>query len=70
MLRVTDSAEDKDSCLLIDRKKRQVTFTEPVTQATATSSVQDRAIMVSAPKMFAFDGLFTDEDCCQVIFLL
>lgn len=76
MLRVTDNPPDSDktSCLSIDKKKRQVTLSEPssqatnaMTQSTNATSLQDRAPMVSAPKMFAFDALHTSDDS-QVYF--
>lgn len=67
MLRVSDSqpeAEKNVSGLVIDKKKRQVTLSEPTTAQTpqASTSAQDRGPMVSAPKMFAFDALHTSED--------
>ncbi|XP_058056821.1 kinesin-like protein CG14535 [Anopheles bellator] len=49
--------------LTVDKKKRQVTLTE----TTATSAQPERGPMVSAPKMFAFDALFTTEDSQQDI---
>lgn len=66
MLRVSDNQpEDKTvSYLSIDKKKRQVTLSEPTSSQTAQSSTsaQERGPMVSAPKMFAFDALHTSED--------
>lgn len=78
MLRVSDSAptsadgEKSVSHLSIDKKKRQVTLCEPVNSqntaqnpSTGGSNVtmaQDRALMISAPKMFAFDALHTSDD--------
>lgn len=75
MLRVSDNPPSSDgernvSHLSIDKKKRQVTLSEPMptqtttttTQPSTSSNVQDRALMVSAPKMFAFDALHTSED--------
>ncbi|KAL9704196.1 hypothetical protein quinque_007714 [Culex quinquefasciatus] len=61
------------SYLTVDKKKRQVTLCEPqsglaaaVAAAAAGSNAatvtQERGPMVSAPKMFAFDALFTTED--------
>jgi len=62
MLRVSDSLPEGDkNYLSIDKKKRQVTLSEP-TAAAATPNAQDRGPMVSAPKMFAFDALHTSED--------
>jgi kinesin family protein 26 len=69
MLRVSDNPPDGDksaSCLSIDKKKRQVTLSEPTTTQNAASSGADRGPMVLAPKMFAFDALHTNEDS-QVI---
>lgn len=72
MLRASDNPPvdgDKSSSMVIDKKKRQVTLYEPLPQTTNTmnqsinaTNVQDRAPMVSAPKMFAFDALYTNED--------
>ena len=71
MLRVIDNPADgeKSSYLSIDKKKRQVTLSEPtvqttntMTQSTNATNLQDRAPMVSAPKMFAFDALHTSDD--------
>lgn len=66
MLRVSDNQpEDKTvSYLSIDKKKRQVTLSEPTLSQTPQSltSAQERGPMVSAPKMFAFDALHTSED--------
>lgn len=71
MLRVSDNNPTADgdksasSYLSIDKKKRQVTLSEPTTQNAASQSssgTQDRGPMVSAPKMFAFDALHTSED--------
>lgn len=56
-----DSASTVPHYLCIDKKKRQVTLTDPST-AIANVSAQERGPMVAAPKMFAFDGLFTVED--------
>ena len=69
MLRVSDSQPEGETYLSIDKKKRQVTLSEPTSTQTpqsTTSTAQDRGPMVSAPKMFAFDALHTSEDS-QVI---
>ncbi|XP_058450660.1 kinesin-like protein CG14535 isoform X3 [Malaya genurostris] len=51
------------SYLTVDKKKRQVTLCETQTNlAGSTAATQERGPMVSAPKMFAFDALFTTED--------
>lgn len=95
MLRVSDNPPDLQSnnppCYLsIDKKKRQVTLSDPSTMTTAataqttqpsttsstqvsgsgiggvgtsgTTASQERGPMVAAPKMFAFDSLFTNDD--------
>lgn len=75
MLRVSDNAPaegDKSaSYLSIDKKKRQVTLSEPTTNtqtgqsptsSSGSNAAQDRGPMVSAPKMFAFDALHTNDD--------
>ncbi|XP_037958199.1 kinesin-like protein CG14535 isoform X2 [Teleopsis dalmanni] len=65
MLRVSDTHTDAENphFMSVDKKKRQVTLTDPVTASSvAASSSQERGPMVAAPKMFAFDSLFTAED--------
>lgn len=65
MLRVADNQNDSSnpSNMSIDKKKRQVTLSEPSSgAAAATTATQERGPMVAAPKMFAFDNLFTNED--------
>lgn len=67
MLRIADGQPDGTNphFMCIDKKKRQVTLTDPATAVSSTStatSSQERGPMVAAPKMFAFDGLFTCED--------
>ncbi|XP_055632342.1 kinesin-like protein CG14535 [Toxorhynchites rutilus septentrionalis] len=54
------------SYLTVDKKKRQVTLCETQTNlAGSSAATQERGPMVSAPKMFAFDALFTTEDSQQ-----
>lgn len=74
MLRISDYPPENStsSFLSIDRKKRQVTLSEstsitniPSTSPTLNASStqeRERGPMVAAPKMFAFDSLFTNED--------
>lgn len=65
MLRIYD-APPSDSTqphyLCIDKKKRQITLTDPSATAANTVATQERSPMVAAPKIFAFDNLFTHED--------
>ncbi|XP_058122608.1 kinesin-like protein CG14535 [Anopheles ziemanni] len=54
--------------LTVDKKKRQVTLTETTgLHGSAATAQSERGPMVSAPKMFAFDALFTTEDSQQDI---
>lgn len=65
MLRVSDAHTDMEHphFMAVDKKKRQVTLTDPsAASALAVSTSQERGPMVAAPKMFAFDSLFTAED--------
>lgn len=71
MLRISESALTEGSqphYLSIDKKKRQITLTDPTTSAASSSAAsQERGPKVAAPKIFAFDNLFTDEDAqCDV----
>jgi kinesin family protein 26 len=52
------------SCFQMDQKKRQVTLLDPTHARSTEETLSSRQSgLVAAPKMFAFDGLFTDEDC-------
>lgn len=66
MLRISESSladGTQPHYLSIDKKKRQITLTDPTnTAALTTAASQERAPKVAAPKIFAFDNLFTDED--------
>lgn len=48
--------------MALDKKKRQVTLTDPRNVCPPPQAAQERGPMVAAPKMFAFDNLFTAED--------
>lgn len=72
MLRVSDSPPEDPNVLnymVIDKKKRQVTLSDPTSGIAAANGALERGPMVSAPKIFAFDSLFTADDA-QVIFIL
>ncbi|KAH8352083.1 hypothetical protein KR084_001844, partial [Drosophila pseudotakahashii] len=66
MLRVAErdrnSAGTEPDFMALDKKKRQVTLTDPRNACPAPQAAQERGPMVAAPKMFAFDHLFTAED--------
>lgn len=68
----TGAGGNENEFISIDQKKRQITFIESAAAgenaanaagaSSSTAAVMDRAPMVSAPKIFAFDGLFTNAD--------
>ncbi|XP_054264787.1 kinesin-like protein CG14535 isoform X1 [Macrosteles quadrilineatus] len=61
MLKVAGSSEDTAS-FKVDRRHKQVTLTDPAPAASHTPEAQDRRVAVAAPKMFAFDAIFTEDD--------
>ena len=64
MLRVSGDPS-ASAFLSVDKKRKQLTLQEPAAataNVAAQQSSEDRRVGVSAPKMFAFDGLFTPED--------
>lgn len=44
----------------MDRKRRQLTLYDPT--MSRVTSLEERKVGVAAPKMFAFDNVFTDQD--------
>ena len=67
ILRVANSGvidEKKASFFRMDKKKRQVTLFDPsqARNSMVAEPVSEAPPVPAAPKMFAFDGLFTDED--------
>uniref|UniRef100_T1JB31 Kinesin motor domain-containing protein n=1 Tax=Strigamia maritima TaxID=126957 RepID=T1JB31_STRMM len=63
MLRVTPLASQADcnsSFLMLDSRKKQVTAYDPSTCGLSTP--EDRRVGVAAPKMFAFDAIFSQDD--------
>ena len=51
----------------VDSRRKQVTLFDPAA-CGGTAAPEDRRVGVAAPKMFAFDAIFTQDDS-QVIFL-
>jgi hypothetical protein len=45
----------------VDSRKKQVTLFDPAA-CGGTAAPEDRRVGVAAPKMFAFDAIFTQED--------
>ena len=58
MLRV--SSGEGGSFFNADKRKKQVTLIDPASAQSSTA--EDRRPTVAAPKMFAFDAIFTEED--------
>ena len=46
----------------LDRRRRQVTLLDPAVARGKEIDIEDRKVGVAAPKMFAFDNVFTSED--------
>lgn len=72
MLRVAGDPSTS-TFLSVDKKRKQLTLQEPGNGGVATlasssstetnqAAPEDRRVGVAAPKMFAFDGLFTADD--------
>lgn len=57
-----DPADVSTLALTVDKKKKQIALYEPVVMSTATDCTDDRKPTTSAPKMFAFEALFADDD--------
>jgi kinesin family protein 26 len=49
------------SFLSVDSRKKQVTLFDPAA-CGGTAAPEDRRVGVAAPKMFAFDAIFTHDD--------
>lgn len=72
ILRVTKGADEQPAAtsepsnnfMSVDKKHRQLTLIDPNAPPASDGS---RRVGVAAPKMFAFDALFTQEDS-QVIY--
>lgn len=46
----------------VDTRRKQVTLFDPAACGGASSAPEDRRVGVAAPKMFAFDAIFTSDD--------
>jgi len=53
--------EQNSSFFGLDKKKRQVTLLDP-SVSRGEIGIEDRKVGVAAPKMFAFDGVYTSDD--------
>jgi hypothetical protein len=84
MLRVASSAVASEACAAsgvstvasssssffnVDTRRKQVTLFDPATCGGTSTAPEDRRVGVAAPKMFAFDAIFTADDS-QVKLLL
>lgn len=65
MLRVTGTPPNSDaagpSFFNIDSRKKQVTLFDPAV-CGVPAAPEDRRVGVAAPKMFAFDAIFSQDD--------
>ncbi|KAL3266117.1 hypothetical protein HHI36_010303, partial [Cryptolaemus montrouzieri] len=50
-----------NSFFSLDKRKKQVTLIDPST-CNGTVAPEDRRVGVAAPKMFAFDAIFSQDD--------
>lgn len=73
MLRVSTPTAHQDvasmganSFFNLDKRKKQVTLIDPTT-CSGTSAPEDRRVGVAAPKMFAFDAMFSQDDSQVII---
>lgn len=63
MLRMCGSSEgDAASYMSVDVRKKQVTLYDPTVCGTAGPDTERHAGGVAAPKMFAFDAVFSPDD--------
>jgi len=63
MLRVCDNAEEVNGGILgVDQRRKQVTLIDPGVTGPTGITPEERRVGVSAPKMFAFDGIFSEDD--------
>lgn len=71
MLRVCDNAEEVSGSgiLGLDKRRKQVTLIDPGGTTPSGITPQERRVGISAPKMFAFDCVF-EEDDDQVLYLV
>lgn len=67
MLRVSSPSgtspekEGNNSFFNLDKRKKQVTLYDPGA-LNGTAAPEDRRVAVAAPKMFAFDAIFSQDD--------
>ncbi|BES94653.1 microtubule motor activity [Nesidiocoris tenuis] len=61
VLKVTQGSDD-NSLLNVDTRRKQVTLFDPAACGIGTPAPEDRRLGVLAPKMFAFDAIFTDNE--------
>lgn len=72
MLRVCDNPEEVSSSagiLGLDKRRKQVTLIDPGGATPSGITPEERRVGISAPKMFAFDGIFGEDDD-QVLYSL
>jgi len=67
MLRVCETEEvptSSSGILGVDQRKKQVTLLDPGGTGNNPNGItpQERRVGIAAPKMFAFDGIFGEDD--------
>lgn len=53
--------ESSNSFFSLDKRKKQVTLIDP-SACNGSAAPEDRRVGVAAPKMFAFDAIFSQDD--------
>ena len=66
-LRVTqtssfDIEDENNRFFVVDRRRRQVTLYDPSKGGSCDVTAEERGVGVAAPKMYAFDGVFSSDD--------
>ena len=60
-LSIQDQGLESNQMFHLDRKRKQLTLYDP-SICRGQESIEERKVGVAAPKMFAFDNVFTDQD--------
>lgn len=58
---VADTGGGSNNFFSLDKRKKQVTLVDP-SILNGSSAPEDRRVGVAAPKMFAFDAIFSQDD--------
>lgn len=58
---IADTGGGSNNFFSLDKRKKQVTLVDP-SILSGSSAPEDRRVGVAAPKMFAFDAIFSQDD--------